>query len=121
LVVDLVGGNAVREHARGIEFDADFAIDAAHALHLRNPRHGQQFALQIVVDEPGNILGRHALAFDRVIADRLGRSLDARDDRFGDVGGQFGAYAVDCVARVIDGAAKIAAAVHLDLSLRNTG
>jgi hypothetical protein len=30
----LVGGNAVSEHARGIEFDANFAIDAAEARAL---------------------------------------------------------------------------------------
>ena len=81
LAVHLVGGDAVGEHARGIEFDADFAIDAAEALHRADAGHGEQFALQIVVDEPGNILRRHAFAFDGVIADRLARGVDARDRR----------------------------------------
>ena len=41
LAAHLVGGDAPSEHPRGIELDADFAIDAAHALDLADARAPQ--------------------------------------------------------------------------------
>ncbi len=43
-------GQAQRLQARGIQFHANFAIDAADALHLRNATHTQQAFGDGVVD-----------------------------------------------------------------------
>ena len=70
LAVHVAGGDAVGEQPVGIERDAHLAVDAADALDLRDALHALQHAHHGVVDEPRQLLGRHARRPRRVGHDR---------------------------------------------------
>ena len=59
-------GEAQRLHARRIELDADLAVHAAAARHLRDARERQQALGDRVVDEPAQLCGRQVGGGDRV-------------------------------------------------------
>src|SRR5262249_11353740 len=93
LLVDVAGGDAEREQPVGIERDADLAVDAADALDLRYAFHSLQGAHHHIVDEPGELLRRHARRPGAVGDDRQALDLDAGDDRLIDGARQLGADA----------------------------
>ena len=102
LPVDVAGGDAEGEQPVGIERDADLAVDAADALDLRHALHALQGAHDRVVDEPGELLRRHARRACRVGDDRQALDLDARDDRLIDGARQLGADARDRILHVVE-------------------
>ena len=114
LPVDVAGGDAEGEQPVGIERDADLALDAAEALDLRDALHALQRAHHGVVDEPGQLLGRHARRACRVGDDRQALDLDARDDRLVDGARQLGADARDGVLHVVERAVLVDLQAELD-------
>ena len=53
---DLARGDAVAEQRRRFKIDAYFALDAAHARHLRNATHTEQRARHRVIDKPAQFV-----------------------------------------------------------------
>ncbi len=114
LVVDLDGGDAERLHARGIELDADLAIDAAAALHLRDALNAEQPFRDRIIDEPGQLLLGERARADAVVDDRRPIGVDALHDRLLDGQRQLRSYLGDSVAHVGDRAVDRRADVELD-------
>ena len=79
LLVDRRGGDAEREQFFRIERDADLGVDAAIAGDLADAAEALQVARDGVVDEPGELLDRHARR-GRIGDDRQALDIDAVDD-----------------------------------------
>ncbi len=101
LLVDLVGGDAERLHARRIEIDADFAADSAAARHLRDTGQRQQPFRERVVDEPAQIGRRHARRRHGIVRERAREAL-ALHLRLEDALRQVVAHVRDRVAHIDD-------------------
>ncbi len=107
LLVDRRGGDAEREQLLRIERDADLAVDAAEALHLADAVDALQVARDRVVDEPGELLDRHAGRGGRVGDDRQAFDVDAADDRLVDGARQVAADLGDLVLHVVERAVDV--------------
>ena len=107
LLVDRRRGDAERQQPVGIERDADLAVDAADARHCADALHALQRARHGVVDEPGQLLGRHARRRGRVGDDRQAFDVDAVDDRLVDGARQVGADVRDRVLDVVERAVDV--------------
>ncbi len=80
LLVDVDRGDAERLHARRIELDADLAVDAAAARHLRDARRCDSSRLVIVLstnqDSSSSVM---PVVLTRVVDDRAAFDVDALD------------------------------------------
>ncbi len=115
LAVDVGGGDAEAPAA-----GRDRARSGSRGRRRRSARRGRRPAgpassrLIDVVDEPGQLLERHAGRRDRVGQDRLALDVDALDDRLVDVARQVGADLVDRVLDVVDRAVGVDLHAELD-------
>ena len=107
LLVDRRGGDAERQQLLRIERNADLAVDAAEALDLADAVDALQIARDRVVDEPGQLLDRHARRRRRVGDDRQALDVDAADDRLVDGARQVGADLGDLVLHVVERAVDV--------------
>ena len=114
LVVDLNGRDAECLHARRIELDADLAVDAATALHLRDTGNAEQPLGDRVIDEPGQLLLGERARADAVVDDRWAVGVDALHYRLLDALRQLRAHLGNRVAHVGDRAVYRRADVELD-------
>ena len=114
LLVHVHGRDAQRLHARGIQLDADLAIHAAAATHLRNAGNGQQALGDGVVHEPGQLLLGLFGRGHGVVGDRAAVDVHALHDRLLDAVGQIAADLGDGVAYVGDGAINGRADLEFD-------
>ena len=86
----------------GIERDADLAVDAAEALHFADAVDALQVARDRVVDEPRQLLDRHAGRGGGVGDDRQPLDVDPADDRLVDGARQVAADLGDLVLHVVE-------------------
>jgi hypothetical protein len=114
LLIHLDRRDAERLHARRIELDADLAVDAATALHLRNACDRQQPLGDRAVDEPAQfLLGQRGRA-RREVGDGPALDVDPLDQRLVNALGQLAAHLRNRVANVRDGAIDRRADLEFD-------
>ncbi len=97
LFVDRRRGDAERQQLLRIERDANLALDAAEALHFADPADALQVARHQIVDEPRQLLDRHARGGGGVGNDRQSLDVDPADDRLVDGAWQIGANLGDLI------------------------
>src|SRR5690606_2059641 len=98
----------------------DFALDAADTLDFRNAAHALQRPRNRVVDEPGQLLGRHRRRARRVGDDRQTFDVEALRDRLVDCPRQLAANARNGVLHIVDSAIDRGFEVELDQCGRAT-
>ena len=113
-LADIDGGQPRGLQPVGIERDQDLALDTADALDLGDAAHALQRALDDVVDEIGQLLGRLARRDRGIGDDRQADDVDALDQRLGDVLRQVGAHPRDRVLDVVQRAIGIGLQRELD-------
>ena len=113
-LADIDGGEARGRQPVGIERDQNLALDTADALDLGDVAHALQRALDHVVDEIGELLGRLARRDRGIGDDRQADDVDALDQRLGDVLRQVGAHAGDGVLDVVQRAVGVGFQRELD-------
>jgi len=102
LAIDLGRRHAERGKPVGIECHADFALDPAHALDLRDAAYPLQIARDHVVHEPREFLDRHLRCACRIGHDRQARNIHALRDRLVDRARQIRTDARDRVFDVVE-------------------
>jgi hypothetical protein len=108
-----------------IQFDPDFALDAAAARHLRNAGEREQPLGHGVVDEPAELFGRQIGGRHRVVGECAAVDIYPRHERFDDalrqVVADFGHRIANVRHGTIDRRADQELGKYIDLTLDDEG
>ncbi|MCY1171288.1 hypothetical protein D9M73_113930 [compost metagenome] len=118
LLVDLRRRQPLCRQLHRIEDDADFAVDAAIALHPGEPGDRQQFLRHGIVDVPAQLLDGEIGADRGIAGEIVTGGVGAHDLRFENALGQIAADLRDGRAHVLDRAVDRRADRELDDRLR---
>ena len=114
LLVHFDSGQPQRLHARGIQLNANFPVDAAAAKHLRHTVDAQQTFVDGVVDKPAELLDGLVGGGHRVINERAAIDVFPLHLRFIDAFGKLASHLGNGIANIIHCAVDGSSNLKLD-------